>query len=137
MKMPSRLHGKLFNERGFTLIELLIVISIIGVLSVIAIPRFSNAIVLANTAKVQSDLSVINTSITLYQAENGSYPSSIKTDLKDYIVDIDNLKPPKGECLLRDGTKIDVKDSDYTLSGDKTQALCQSHAINEFGRKDK
>ena len=99
--MPSRLHGKLFNERGFTLIELLIVISIIGVLSVIAIPRFSNAIVLANTAKVQSDLSVINTSITLYQAENGSYPSSIKTDLKDYIVDIDNLKPPKGECLLR------------------------------------
>ena len=89
------------DQRGFTLLEILIVMAIVGVLATIAIPRFNNSLVLANTAKVQSDLRVLNSAILLYQSEKGSYPANLTTDLREYVVDIDNLHPPKGECLLR------------------------------------
>ena len=124
------------GQRGFTLLELLIVMSIVGVLSMIAIPRFSNAIALANTSKVQSDLRVLNTAIVMYQAEKGTYPTSIGTDLKEYIVDIDNLKPPKGKCLLRTGDSVEITAGSYSLSDDHTEALCQSYKAGDFGRKD-
>ncbi len=124
------------GQRGFSLLELLIVMSIVGVLSMIAIPRFSNAIALANTSKVQSDLRVLNTAIVMYQAEKGTYPTSISTDLKDYIVDIDNLKPPKGKCLLRTGDTVEITAGSYSLSDDHTEALCQNYKAGDFGRKD-
>ena len=126
---------KEFDQKGFTLIELLVVMSIIGVLSMVAVPKFTNTISLANTSKIQSDLRVLNTSITLYQAQNGKYPSNLTTDLKDYIVDIDNLHPPKGSCFLRTGETLEITDKNYTYSSEKHEALCQSHSLSEFGRK--
>ncbi len=57
------------DQRGFTMLEMLIVISIIGVLAAVAVPRFTNAITMANTARVQSDLQVLNSAIVMYQAE--------------------------------------------------------------------
>ncbi len=124
------------GQGGFTLLEMLVVVSIIGVLAVVAVPRFSNAITLANTSRVQSDLQVLNSAIVLYQAEKGSYPSNLATDLKDYVLDIENVKPPKGTCQLRSGATVEVTDTAYGLSTDGTQATCQSHTLSEFGRKD-
>mgnify|MGYP000845096309 FL=1 len=121
------------DQHGFTLLEILIVMAIVGVLATIAIPRFNNSLVLANTAKVQSDLRVLNSAILLYQSEKGSYPANLTTDLREYVVDIDNLHPPKGECLLRNGNKENITATAYTIASDHTQALCQGHAITEFG----
>ena len=135
--MRNRAFGKgLSGQGGFTLLEMLVVASIIGVLAVVAVPRFSNAIVLANTSRVQADLQVLNSAIVLYQAEKGAYPSNLATDLKDYVLDIENVKPPKGTCQLRNGTTVEVTETAYGLSEDKTQATCQSHTLSEFGRKD-
>ena len=129
---------KLGNQKGFTLLELLIVMSIAGVLAMVAVPRFTGAVALANTTKVQSDLNVLNSAIVLYEAEHGSYPSNLTTDLKEYIQDAENLKPPKGKCLLRTGETIEIASGDtYSLSTDKTQAICKEHSITDFGRKDK
>ena len=69
------------GQEGFTLLELLIVMSILGILAVVAIPKFNQSIELANTSKVQLDLNTLNTAITLYQAEKGDYPSDLQKDL--------------------------------------------------------
>ncbi len=133
--MQSYKKSLLSNQRGFTLLEMLIVISIAGVLAAVAVPRFTNAVMLANTARVQSDLQVLNSAIVLYQAEKGVYPSAVG-DLKDYVMDVEHVKPPKGKCQLRDGTTIDVTDTSYSIAADGTEATCQSKKLSEFGRKE-
>ncbi len=133
----GKLQGKRWfsDQRGFTLLEMLIVISIAGVLAAVAVPRFTNAIALANTSRVQADLQVLNSAIVLYQAEKGAYPSAIG-DLGDYVHDIASVKPPKGKCLLRNGETEEITATAYGLSDDKTEAVCQSHRLGEFGRKE-
>ncbi len=127
--------GPISNQRGFTLLEMMIVISIVGVLAAVAVPRFTNVLSMANTARVQSDLQVLNSAIVLYQAENGTYPTEIG-NLANYVENIDSVKPPKGTCQLRDGTTVTVTAAAYALTADGKQATCQGKTIGDFGRKD-
>lgn len=126
---------RLFRQEGFSLIELLVVMSIVGTLAVIAVPRFNNAIILANTTKIQSDLQTLNSAIMLYYVQEGKYPENLTTDMKNYVVNIDSVKPPSGKCMLRDGTTIEITAEAYTLADSKEEALCQSKALSQFGRK--
>ena len=114
---------------------MLLVVSIVSVLAAVAVPRFNNAIMLANTARVQSDLQVLNSAIVLYQAEKGSYPTEI-ANLGDYVQDIGNVKPPKGTCRLKDGSTIDITETDYKIAEGGQEATCQGKKLSEFGRKD-
>ena len=125
------------GQEGFTLLELLIVMSILGILAVVAIPTFNQSIELANTSKVQLDLNTLNTAITLYQAEKGDYPSDLQKDLSDYVTDLDKLKPPQGDCLLRTGGTARINASSYSLSVDRKEALCQTYKAGDFGRSEK
>ena len=130
--------GFLKNQRGFTLLEMLIVISIVGVLAAVAVPRFTNAVALANTARIQSDLQVLNAAVVMYQTEKGTNPKEIK-DLGDYVLDIDNVKPPKGECRLKDGKSLTVTATSYGLVSDAKegmQATCEGNKLSDFWRKE-
>jgi len=131
------------GEKGFTLIEVLVVCTILGILSAIAVPRFTNSIATANTAKLQNDLQTLDAAIVMYETEKGTSPSKLE-DLSDYITDISQLKPPTGKCRLKGGEIVEIKDTAYTIklvngAGDNTKqsqmrAVCDEKTSNSFGR---
>lgn len=133
------------GQRGFTMLEVLITVTILGILATFAVPRFANATTLANTAKVASDLQTLDSAIAIYEMEKGTRPRNL-TDLADYITDVASLKPPKGECRLRNGETVNVtSDMAYTIelkdSSDKnvasyTRAYLGSYTAADFGRKE-
>lgn len=65
------------EESGLTLIELMVVIVIIGVLSSVSIPKYTNVI---DRAKINADIatgSAIKSAIDRYYIDNGSYPGGV------------------------------------------------------------
>ena len=68
-----------FRKKGVTLIELLIVVLILAALSAIAIPRVSQSATNAKQKACHTNLDVLNSSIELFNADTGAYP----TDLTD------------------------------------------------------
>ncbi|HLZ45440.1 MAG TPA: prepilin-type N-terminal cleavage/methylation domain-containing protein [Gemmatimonadales bacterium] len=61
------------NRTGFTLIELMIVVVIIGLLAVIAIPKFGNTKEKAYIASMKSDLRNLVTAEEAYFADSVAY----------------------------------------------------------------
>ena len=109
----SDLFGRL-NERGFATLEVILMITVLGILSAVAIPRFNAITISANTAKVQADLSTLDTAIALYQMDNGKAPTKI-SDLKDYVQDADKIKPPSGSVYV-EGVETDLSNASYAIT---------------------
>ena len=126
------------GEEGFTLLEMLLVICIIGVLAAVAVPKFSQSMTLANTSKIQADLSTLNTAVGLYRAEKGVNPKTLD-QLKEYVVNLDALKPPSGKYFLRDKTDAQQAGASYALKevDGELQATLDAHPLQEFGRAEK
>jgi len=61
------------QSRGFTLIELLIVVVIIGILAVIAIPKFATSKGTTAVAKMKGDLRNMATAQEGYYGDNNTY----------------------------------------------------------------
>lgn len=130
-KIPIR------SQEGFSLLAVLIAVMIVGIMASVAVPKFSAAITTANTAKVQSDLTNIDAAITMYKLDTGKNPSSIE-NLSGYLTDYENIKPPQGNCYVRNQEEpitvsaaaygIEVKDSEY-------RAVCEGRTAGEFGKK--
>ncbi|AOH47281.1 general secretion pathway protein GspG [Selenomonas sp. oral taxon 920] len=123
------------HERGFSLLSTLLAVMILAVILSIAVPRFSAAMVTANTVKVQADLTALDTAVVLYQTTKGQPPKSLD-DLTEYVTDIKNLKPPSGNVhvgaqeLSMEGQtyKIEKKDNVW-------RATCAGHTAEEFHAK--
>ena len=62
------------NKKGFTLIELLVVISIIGLLSTLAVVSLSAARVRGRDVKRLADARNIQGALELYASDKGTYP---------------------------------------------------------------
>ncbi len=71
MKLKSR-----WNPYGFTLIEIMVVVVILGILAAIIIPRISDRPEQARRTKAIMDIKSIETALSLYQMDNGTYPST-------------------------------------------------------------
>ncbi len=64
-------------KKGFTLIELMVVISIIGILSAIAILRFMNITRDAKIAQIQANRRNLQTAVHMYMAREDKKPTEI------------------------------------------------------------
>ncbi len=67
-----------FNDKkaGFTLIEVLVVVVILGILATIIVPRIMGRPEEARRVKAQVDIKSIETALSMYKIDNGSYPST-------------------------------------------------------------
>lgn len=64
-------------EGGFTLVELMIVMTIIGILSAIAIPSFIRSVQKAKEAALKEDLHTMRTAIDSYTVDKEKAPQSL------------------------------------------------------------
>jgi general secretion pathway protein G len=65
------------SEGGWTLIELLVVLSIILILTSLALTQYRNSVLLAKEAALRSDLYLMRDAIDQYYADKGKYPESL------------------------------------------------------------
>jgi len=66
------------RRRGFTLIELLAVLAIIGLLLMIAAPRYFGSVDKAKEAVLKENLYQMRDAIGKYYGDKGKYPDSIE-----------------------------------------------------------
>ncbi|MDO8451445.1 MAG: prepilin-type N-terminal cleavage/methylation domain-containing protein [bacterium] len=69
MKMRS-------NRRGFTIVELLVAVSILTVLSTIAIASYGSATKRSRDSKRRADIEQLRSALEMYRADFGFYPST-------------------------------------------------------------
>ena len=126
------------NQKGFATLEVILMVVIIGILATVAVPRFTDMTMKANTAKIQADLSTLDNAIEIYYMDKGEYPDDI-SDLGDYVKDVGNLKPPTGKAFTKDSSgEITISDSDnyeITTSNSQTRATLSGKTSGDFSIK--
>jgi general secretion pathway protein G len=75
---------------GFTLIELLLVMMIIAILAAVVVPRIAGSGEKAKIAAAKADISNLKTALSMFEVENGSYPTT-EQNLQALITNPGNL----------------------------------------------
>jgi general secretion pathway protein G len=78
MMLPTR-HSRDARDGGWTLIELMVVLSIIMILSSLALVQYRNSIHTTKEAALKSDLFLMRDAIDQYYADKAKYPDSLQT----------------------------------------------------------
>lgn len=75
-RIMQRLKKQLASEKGFTLLELMIVITIIGILSLIVVPRFMDIPKKARVEAARQQIAAFGLALDRYNLDNGIYPTT-------------------------------------------------------------
>ena len=135
------------DAKGFSLLELLVVCSIVAILAGVAVPKIGQVMANARSARIEADLTTLDTAIVMYQNDTGKNPAQV-SDLKGYLNDADKLEQPAGSCAMRDGKPEEIPaGTAYTLDYDgekdaqgnkdtagEWRAFCKGHKAGDFGR---
>ena len=86
---------KLKIQNGFTLVEMLLVVTIIGILAALVIPKIVGRSEQARATAAHADISSIKTALDAFEVDNGFYPKS----LQDLVTTPSNAKNWHGPYL--------------------------------------
>ncbi len=75
-------------KKGFTLIEILVVMTLIGILAAIVVPRHRAAIVLAKEAVLEENLFQMRKAINMYYFDKQQYPTALEDLVGKYLTKI-------------------------------------------------
>lgn len=97
------------RRRGFSLLELLAVITIMGIIASVVLPRLSGQAVTAKGKVCSQYVSDINSAIEKYYIDQGNYPSNL-SDLQDdrYYPDVIPVCPVTNQPYTIDSGKHTV-----------------------------
>lgn len=93
------------NQQGFTLVELMMVVSIIGILSSVAIPAYQDYTIRAQIAEGLNLSAGAKAAITEYFVMNGGWPNN---NVKAGLVNHNNIKGKYVKSVRVNKDKIEV-----------------------------
>ena len=106
------LRRNLKYEAGFTLVELVVVLSIIGILLMLAIPRYATSIKNAKEAVLREDLHVMRAAIDSYTMDKQKAPQSLDDLVQDGYL---KVVPEDPMTHSKDTWTADTSDAMYSL----------------------
>jgi general secretion pathway protein G len=113
------------QEAGFTLIELMIVMTIIAVLSVVAIPKFEAAIKLARESVLKEDLHVMRSAIDSFTMDKQKAPQSLDDLVQEgYLKEI----PEDPMTHAKDTWVTDTSDSLHSIDQTDSGGIDDVHS---------
>ena len=94
-------------RRGFSLLELLAVVSILGVIAAVVIPRISTSKTAAQTEVNKQNIAEINSAVERWYFEKGTWPADTLSDIGadvNYFPDGIPTDPISGKKYTLDST---------------------------------
>lgn len=136
------MHSQRFERRpgcprGFTMIELIVVMTVIGLLVSMALPRYLGSLERGRDQIVQHDLATLRAAIDRHYGDRGTYPDSLEdlvtrrylraipVNARTEAVDWQLIAPPSGAK----GRVYDVRDPSAS-EGAATAAVPQAEAAS-------
>jgi len=122
------------HEAGFTLVELMIVMAIIGILVVMAIPRYATTIRHAREAVLKTDLQTMRAAIDSYTMDKQKAPQSL-----DDLVEEGYLKaiPEDPMTHSKDTWVPDTSDAMYSIDETDSGITDVHSGSEEVGTDDR
>ncbi|HAY13471.1 MAG TPA: prepilin-type N-terminal cleavage/methylation domain-containing protein [Fimbriimonadaceae bacterium] len=75
--MPNIFNVTRTRHAGFSLVEMMVVVSIIGILTAIAVPKFNDIQRKSRESALRTDLQVYRSAIYVFYSDTGLYPSTL------------------------------------------------------------
>jgi len=88
------------RRRAFTLVELLLVLTILGILAAIVVPKFTGRTEQARITAARTQISTFQTALAAYELDNGFFPKALQ-DLVVQPRDAQNWKGPICKATFR------------------------------------
>lgn len=125
------------RSAGFTLIELLLVLTILGILAAIVVPRIAGRSDDARKQATVTQISAFKTALNTFEVDNGYYPKSL-ADLIQQPRDAQNWHGPylDSDVVPKDGWSRDFQ---YTCPGrhnQRTFDIVSAGKDAQFGTDD-
>ena len=105
-RVPRKVHS------GFTLVELLLVLTILGILAALVIPKFSGRTEQARLTAAKTQIVNFGTALDQFEIDNGYYPRG-KNGLGDLLVAPRDAQNWKGPYLSTDVVPLDPWQTPY------------------------